>query len=107
MKNLILLTFIVISNICYGQNSWTTEQIQVLDKYGLNENDHRGVIFYISDKEQSQYPTLNDAILAFFNSKSVLDISRIYVNNLQGFDSIEGKTLDIHLLVDAYLQLNK
>ena len=107
MKNIFLAGFcMMLSMLSFGQD-WTPEQKEVIQKFELNERDHRGVIFYSETANTFQFQTISEAITSFFESSSVLDITKITVKDMEGFNSLEGKILDIQQLINLYLQLNK
>ena len=109
MRNSILLTFIVISSISFGQNSWTTEQIQVLDKYGLTQEDPRGIVFYTGQDEDctnSQESVLK-AIEAFFTAELKSDLIYFCVPEILNRDIVKGQPMDLYKIVSIYLEEKK
>lgn len=105
MKNLILLAFVIVSNISFGQSNWTSEQIQVLDKYGLTQNDPRGIVFYTGEDQDctDNQETVLKAIEAFFTTELKSDLTYFCVPQIQNSGIVKGQAMDLFQIVSVYL----
>lgn len=110
MKILILLIFVTISYISFGQDNWSKEQIQVLDKYGLTQDDPRGIVFYTGQDEDctSNQENVLMAIEAFFNAELKIDLIYYCVPEILNKDIVKGQPMDMFKIVSIYLdEINK
>ena len=103
MKYLLLLS---LSLIMYNVNAqdWTTEELEVLEHYNLNQNDHRGFVFKQSSPDcLESYSNITDGIESIFQTLKMQDVNEICIEeeNNQYFN----KVIDIHSLVELYLSL--
>ena len=105
MKFLFFLLTIISCQFIYAQE-WSAEHKEVLTSYHLTQQDHRGFIFYSTDMSEG-YETLEEAIVDFLESKSVLDITKVYVKDVGSFAHLEGTVLDMFLVIDTYLKFKK
>jgi hypothetical protein len=92
-----------------GQNSWTTEQIQVLDKYGLTQNDPRGIVFYTGQDEDctSSQESALKAIESFFTTELKSDIIYYCIPEILNKNIVKGLPMDLFQIVTIYLEEKK
>ena len=76
-KYILCLAVFLSANLAKGQNS---ERQEVLNEFGLTNNDHRGIIF-TSDPSiaHSQFPNGTEAITGFFGTTVKRDLTYINV----------------------------
>lgn len=105
---LIFSCFITILSYCQSP-VWTSEQLTVLEKYGLSRDDNRGVVFYFSKAPECKVEknTIEEALEAFFTTGVRRDITEICILNSDEDKSLGGLTLDIYQIVNLYLEVSK
>lgn len=112
MKNttisLILSCFITV--LSYSQSStWTAEHITVLEKYGLTQDDNRGIILYFSNVSDCtiEKNSIKEGLEVFLTTGVRKDLTNICIVNSDEDKSLAGLTLDIYQIIDLYLQVSK
>lgn len=108
MKNIILAGFcLILSSFCFSQDLWKSEEIEVLNRFGLDKNDPRGIIFYSNgDCVDGNFPEIKSAVEAFLQGSIKKDLSNYCIIELKQKELI-GIPLDIHQIVQLYLQNNE
>ena len=99
MKLYILIFFLVMEYTCFSQSHWSSKEIEILNKYSLDSNDHRGVIL----KGSENAPLLKTVIEAFFSMSSKSDLTELLVRLDKNRDDYLDKPLDIHQLITLYI----
>lgn len=105
MRNLLLSFSLLCAQFLLSQESWTKEELTVLETFGLDSTDHRGVIFLPS--QQDDVPSMAVAINQFFTTSSKKDLTEIPVKNEEFLQPYFGQPLDIHQVVKLYLTQSK
>jgi len=98
--------FLLLSVSLFSQE-WTTDELLVLENFGLSKDDHRGLIFNPMGEEGCllSYPNPNDALISFFTTTIKRDITTYCIETSEGINYYE--IMDIHQLVQIYLTLNQ
>jgi len=105
MRNLLLSFSLIYAQFLFSQESWTKEELKVLETFGLDSMDHRGVIFLPS--QQNDAASMATAIHQFFTTISKKDLTEIPVKNEEFLQPYFGQPLDIHQVVKLYLTQSK
>lgn len=103
-KLFIAATFVFISICANAQSSWTEEEVNVLNEFGLDSTDHRGIII---KHNISCDKTLVISIKEFFYSSEKLDVTTIYVSSKYENQVFLNQILDMHQLIQLYLTESK
>lgn len=108
MQKILLLFFLLSGTICFSQDSWSAEQIELISKFGISKDDHRGVTIFIDDNQQCElkYKTIQDAVNGFLGSNVKKDIVTICILDNSNLTSISGRTLDLFQLTNLYFGIN-
>lgn len=77
----------------------------MLETFGLDSTDHRGVIFLPS--QQNDAPSMATAINQFFTTISKKDLTEIPVKNEEYLQPYYGQPMDIHRVIKLYLTQSK
>lgn len=77
----------------------------MLESFGLDSMDHRGVIFVPS--QQNDASSMATALNQFFTTISKKDLTEITVKNEEFLQPYFGQPLDIHQVVRLYLTQKK
>lgn len=89
---------------CFSQTNWTQEELECINKYGLSQNDHRGVVF-VSNPTSSL--TVLEAIEGFFNASIKQDLIELQVSKVYFDEKYFNRPLDIRELIQYYIILKK
>lgn len=106
MKNFILAGIcIILTSFCFSQE-WSNEQIQVLDKYGLTQEDPRGIVFYTGQDEDCTnfQESVSKAIESFFKAEMKSDLIYFCVPEILNRDIVKGQPMDLNKIVSVYLK---
>lgn len=96
----------IITSFCYSQEEWKSEELEILNQFGLEKNDPRGIILYSgSECVDGEYSNIESAIETFLNSSLKKDISEYCVPGIKQEELI-GIPLDIHQIVKLFLENN-
>lgn len=104
MQKILLLFFLLLGTICFSQDKWSAEQIELISKFGISQDDHRGVTIFIENNQQCEltFNTIQDAVNGFLGSNVKKDIVTICILDNSTLKSISGRTLDLHQLTNLY-----
>lgn len=100
---LILLLSFFVAERAFTQE-WEQTELEIIETFSLEINDHRGVIFNTFDPltcNSKHFENVHDAILDFFTSSVKSDLTNYCVDTLD--DSIMEIPLSLHDLVKVYL----
>jgi hypothetical protein len=105
MRVVIFYLFTLLSASIFGQDNWKQEELDVLERYGLETNDPRGIVLNPSgsDCPDGAYPDIKSAIETFFTATLKKDLSTFCIAGLKE-ELIVGEPLDIHRIVQLYLK---
>ena len=108
MKYLMLIGLCVLCTYGHSQNPWTSEQIQVLDNFGLSQTDNRGIIL-VKEGNQSNYvvPTTLDAIKLYFVPDIRVDIITICITDFNLEEKYYNTPLGMKEIVELYLSIKQ
>lgn len=103
MKKLFIVALILLPIASLAQESqWTKQELKVLESFGLQTNDIRGVIFtedtYQCDVEAK---TEKEAILAYLQPEGRKDIIRVCTTEFD--ENYTDRILDIHQVIQLYI----
>jgi hypothetical protein len=105
MKTLFLsLTFLISFNY-HSQSTWKKNELEVIYKFGLDTNDHRGVILNTLNSNQNIDNV--QKIEFFFQSNDKKDLTEINLIFDEKIKSYFYRPIDIHDLVKLYLTVKK
>lgn len=111
MKRYLLSFLILISaGFSFGQsNEWTTAELEVLEKHGLEKTDHRGVVFEFDSTTDCdiQFSSLKEAIHYYLSLEIKKDLFQICIEDVTDVHGIDNQPLDIHAIVSLYLKTNQ
>ena len=98
----ILIAIVALFSINSFAQEWTSEQLEVIEKYHLSEKDHRGIIFtadnYGCDVEADSQL---DAIESFFAPDVRKDIITVCISGEE--KDYYNKPLGLKEVIDIYL----
>jgi hypothetical protein len=117
--SIVFLSFLSFSNYMLGQQSDPNAQIlaekkvQLIQQFGIYEQDHRGLVIYFSDQDQISYPiqatfnTLREALESYFYGTFRLDMVSVSVSEPQSlYPAFEGGVpIDMNQSIEKYIQL--
>ncbi len=104
MRCLFIILFTLFALPLFSQNQWKKEEIAVLNAYGLDTLDHRGVILHVDVQSDLM---INEALLSFFKADVKKDMSEFWVSFDDRSKPYLEKPLDIHNIVQLYLNISK
>lgn len=105
MKNIFAAGFcLVFSFFCFSQEEWKPEELEVLNRFGLDTNDPRGIIFH-SDNDciDGKYQNVKVALEAFLNASLKKDLTEYCIIDMKKDEPVETP-LDIHRIIKLYLE---
>lgn len=103
MKYLLLLMLACSAFSAYSQKEeWTKYQTEILEKFGLNKDDHRGVILQSQGNSEISIKT---ALESFFTSESLSDIKTYEVIPSPNNEAYLNRPLSIFEITKLYLGL--
>ncbi len=102
MKIIISLMMLIPSTFSFAQ-SWTPQQMKILNKFNLSEDDHRGVVFTEGNDCDKHFENTVSALLDYFQPKIRQDLIYFCV---QGEIKKEylGKRMGLRELVSIYIE---
>lgn len=108
------LFFALVALSSYSLNSqtnhqiWNLEQENVLKKFQLTKNDHRGIILSSSlNSECKESINITDAIERFLNSRMASDLTEFCVKNSDtNIEIFLNRPLDIYEITKLFTQLD-
>jgi hypothetical protein len=117
--SIIFLGFLGLSNYMLGQQSEPNTQIQaekkvqVIQQFGIYEQDHRGLVIYFADQDQISYPiqatfsTLREALESYFHGAVRLDMVSVSVSQPQSlYPAFQGGVpMDMNQSIEKYIEL--
>lgn len=85
---------------------WTEQHLEIINKYGLEKNDHRGIVFIFQQEIScdTEYSTVHLAIEAYLESISKKDLTSYCITDDEKFINYNGQPLDLFQIVSIYLQ---
>lgn len=104
MKYLILTGLCLICTFGYSQN-WSKEQIALIDKYGLEKTDHRGLVLSTNAFDCQKISSIEEAIINFFTSDIRKDITTLCISS--DSENITGTTLNLFEITTLYLKITE
>lgn len=106
MKQFLIATFLILSANVYSQE-WTTDELFVLEYFGLSKDDHRGIIFQPLGEEGclQSHSNSKDAFTSFFTTTIKRDITIYCLDTNEEIKYYE--VIDLHQMVKIYLTTNK
>jgi hypothetical protein len=98
-----VFVILLLCNQAKAQDSWTEEEKRVLDRFGLRQDDPRGVIFWPSgdDCAFESHNDMRSALESFFTASMKKDLTEYCVSQLP--EKMVGMPMDIHRVVLIYL----
>ena len=108
MKNLVLILLAFFPILSFGQDqNWNQEQLQVLNEFNLDKNDHRGVIFTATSSQcDLSEENLEKGAIYFFKTDSKKDLIKICVAEIGSLYA--DRPMGLKEVIDLYLeQINK
>lgn len=112
MKKLLLtlgvLGYLALNQNCYCQE-WTPEKISVIDQFGLEQNDGRGIMFVNSGNSDCTQTinTVLEGIESFLSSDLKRDITTFCIENLDSDLVSYDQAIDLNQIVTIYLETKK
>ena len=107
---LALLTFLLFScpKFSYSQD-WSEDHIAVLEQYGLEKNDIRGIVFFQSGSStcNQEVKTIQEALENFLNATVKSDITTYCIAELNSDAIAFDQPLDLFQIVSVYLETKK
>jgi len=107
---LTLLILVLVSglNKSFAQD-WTSEQISILDQFGLEKNDIRGIVFTQSGTNpcNQEVSTVKEALELFLNAQVKRDITTFCISELNSDLITFEQPLDIFQIVSLYIETKK
>ena len=103
MKYLLLLMLACSAFSAYSQKEeWTKAQTEILEKFGLNKDDHRGVILQSQDNSETSIKT---ALESFFISESLSDMKTYEVIPSLNHEAYLNRPLSTFEITKLYSRL--
>lgn len=104
MRKILLLFFLLTGTICLSQDNWSAAQNELINKFGISQDDHRGVTIFVDDNQHCEltYKTIEEAIIGFLGSDEKKDLVSICILDNSTLKSISGRTLDLFQLTNLY-----
>lgn len=101
---LMVFTIMSFGALCQDVN-WTNEHVEILNKYGLEQNDHRGIILYFQEDLPCDQKaiTVNEAIEEFLSAQSKKDIYTFCISNDPEMNKYNGQPLDLYQIVSLFI----
>lgn len=89
------------------------KKVQIIQQFGIYEQDHRGLVIYFSDQDQISYPiqatfnTLREALESYFYGTFRLDMVSVSVSEPQSlYPAFEGGVpIDMNQSIEKYIEL--
>lgn len=109
MKQFIgIVAFSLFSILSFGQTKeWTNEELLVLEKFGLDQKDHRGIEVIYSDCD-NPFENEIQALEAFYSSSDrKKDISILCIKENGTHLIGDGALLSVHESITLYVQISK
>lgn len=103
MKILQLIFCLLLTQAAFCQE-WNTEELNILNKYGIQTNDPRGIVFVKSTNSEciKTYESVQEAIEAFFLSELKSDLITLCIK-VENNPIYFGEPLGIKRIVEIYL----
>jgi hypothetical protein len=91
--------------LCQNVN-WTAGHIEILNKYGLEQNDHRGIILYFQEDVlcDQKVMTVDEAIEQFLSTQSKKDIYTFCISADPEMNKYNGQPLDLYQIVSLFIE---
>lgn len=95
-------------NFSYAQE-WSQEHIAVLDHFGLEKNDIRGIVFKQTGNNScnQEVQTVHEALDAFLNAAVKRDITTYCIAELNTAAITFDQPLDLFQIVSVYIETKK
>lgn len=88
----------------FGQEGWKPEELEVLNRFGLDTNDPRGIIFHSYDEcVDGKFQDIKGAIETFLNTTLKKDLSEYCIIDMKKEELVDTP-LDIHQIIKLYLE---
>jgi hypothetical protein len=104
MKNALLAVCCMLFSFGFSQE-WTKEQLQLLDYYGLEKSDHRGLVLSTNLSDCENAVSVEKAIIQFFTTDLRKDIITLCI--ISDPENISGHTLDLFEVTALYIQITE
>ena len=103
MRTLLLTIVLSISTQVMSQDAWSQAELGILDNFGLQPEDPRGILFKEAESSCTGdvKESVRSAIETFFTATLKKDLTEFCIEGVP--DELEGKPLDIHQIVRLYL----
>jgi len=104
MKLTITFACICIASLTFSQSQWKIDELDVISQYGLDTNDHRGLVLV---QDVNALSTAKEVLTNFLNATTKMDLIEIKTPFIPEFKSYFNRPLDIHEVIELYLKLTK
>lgn len=108
LQSLLAILFVSCINFSYAQE-WTQDHLDVLDQFGLEKNDIRGIVFSKSGTTacNQEVQTVHEALESFLGTAVKRDITTYCITELNTDLIAFDQPLDIFQIVSVYIETKK
>lgn len=102
MKNALLAVCCMLFSFGFSQE-WSKEQLQLLDNYGLEKSDHRGLVLSTNLSDCENALSIEKAIIQFFISDIRKDITTLCI--IADSENISDRPMDLYEVTTLYIKI--
>ncbi len=106
MKGIFLIVTLILSVHSFSQE-WTSSELEIIEKFKLSTDDHRGIRFTSNQETTLVFATLKDALTYYLKKENLVDIIDVSVEEYPAEYKLEGGILGMKEVVEIYIDLNQ